>query len=73
VTEELALTGFEYAPAPESRSIVRLDDAYGLFVGGEWRAAEETYTTIAPADEEPLATVGQAGGADVDAAVAAAR
>jgi aldehyde dehydrogenase (NAD+) len=73
VTEELALTGFEYAPAPESRSIVRLDDAYGLFVGGEWRAAEETYTTIAPADEEPLATVGQAGVADVDAAVAAAR
>ena len=33
----------------------------------------ETYTTISPASEEPLAQVGQASAADVDAAVGAAR
>ena len=69
-----AFSGFDYAPAPESRAIVRLDDAYGLFIGGEWRApAESAYTTFSPATEEPLAEVGQAGAADVDAAVEAAR
>ena len=25
-----------YAPAPESRDIVQLQERYGLFVGGEW-------------------------------------
>jgi aldehyde dehydrogenase (NAD+) len=70
---ELVPRGFEYAPAPESRAIVSLRDAYGLFVGGEWREPEATYTTISPASEEPLAEVGQAGEADVDAAVIAAR
>jgi aldehyde dehydrogenase (NAD+) len=74
VTEELAaFRGFDYAAAPESRAIVRLDDAYGLYVAGEWRAAADSYTTISPASEEPLAEVGQAGADDVGAAVAAAR
>ena len=73
MTSELVPRGFDYAPAPESRGIVSLRDAYGLFVGGKWRAPESTYTTISPASEEPLAEVGQAGEADVDAAVAAAR
>jgi len=69
----LAFRGFEYAAAPESRAIVRLDDAYGLYVGGAWRDAAESYTTISPATEEPLARVGQASAEDVGAAVAAAR
>jgi aldehyde dehydrogenase (NAD+) len=73
VTEELAFRGFDYAAAPESRAIVRLDDAYGLYVGGAWRDAAESYTTISPATEEPLAQVGQASTEDVGAAVAAAR
>jgi aldehyde dehydrogenase (NAD+) len=73
VTEELAFRGFEYAAAPESRAIVRLADAYGLYVGGAWRDAAESYTTISPASEEPLAEVGQASAEDVAAAVAAAR
>jgi aldehyde dehydrogenase (NAD+) len=73
VTEELAPRGFEYAAAPESRAIVSLEAAYGLYVGGAWRKPEESYTTIAPASEEPLALVGQAGAGDVDAAVGAAR
>jgi aldehyde dehydrogenase (NAD+) len=70
---ELAPLSFEYAPAPESREIVRIEPSYGLYVNGEWRAAEETYTTLSPADETPLAEIGQAGAADVDAAVTAAR
>jgi aldehyde dehydrogenase (NAD+) len=74
VTEELAaFRGFDYAAAPESRAIVRLDDAYGLYVGGVWRAAADSYTTISPASEEPLAEVGQASAEDVGTAVAAAR
>jgi aldehyde dehydrogenase (NAD+) len=74
VTEELApFAGFEYAAAPESRDIVRLEDGYGLYVGGRWLEPAETYTTISPASEEPLAQVGQASAQDVDAAVGAAR
>jgi aldehyde dehydrogenase (NAD+) len=70
---ELVPRGFDYAPAPESRGIVSIRDSYGLFVGGEWRTPGETYTTLSPSSEEPLAEVGQAGRADVDAAVEAAR
>ncbi len=62
-----------YAPAPESRDIVQLRDRYGLFVGGKWIEASETYETISPASEEPLAVIGQATATDVDHAVAAAR
>ncbi len=73
MTEELAFRDFEYAAAPESRAIVSLDEAYGLYVGGSWLEPAETYTTISPANEEPLARVGQASAQDVDAAVGAAR
>ena len=62
-----------YASAPESRDIVEIADRYGHFVGGEWLEPTETYETIAPRDEEPLAAVGQATAADVGRAVAAAR
>src|SRR5581483_6738122 len=65
--------GWTYAPAPESTELVRLRDRYGLYVGGEWLEASEHFTTIAPRDEAPLAEVGQASAADVQAAVGAAR
>ena len=29
-------SGFDYAPAPESRDVVRLEKRYGLFIGGEF-------------------------------------
>ena len=64
---------WEYAPAPESRDIVQLRDRYGLFVGGDWLEPSETYTTISPATEEPLAEVAQATPEEVDLAVQAAR
>jgi aldehyde dehydrogenase (NAD+) len=66
-------TDWTYAPAPESTEIVKLQERYGLYVGGEWRAAKEHFTTLAPRDESPLAEVGQASEEDVHAAVAAAR
>jgi aldehyde dehydrogenase (NAD+) len=64
-----------YAPAPESRAIVSFEERYGLFVGGEMvdPRAGEWFTSISPADEEPLAEVAQAGAEDVDLAVGAAR
>jgi aldehyde dehydrogenase (NAD+) len=65
--------GWEYATAPESREIVELRERYGLFVGGEWLEPKETYTTIDPASEEPLAEVGQATEGEVGLAVSAAR
>ena len=68
-------TGWEYSPAPESRELVHLHDRYGLFIGGQFvePLSNERYTTIDPAREEPLAEIAQAGKADVDHAVKAAR
>jgi aldehyde dehydrogenase (NAD+) len=64
-----------YAPAPEARDIVSLRERYGLYVGGEWIEPHsgETFTTIDPSTEEPLAEIAQAGPEDVSLAVEAAR
>jgi aldehyde dehydrogenase (NAD+) len=66
---------WEYAPAPESRDIVTLEERYGLFIGGKDVAASDgqTFTTFNPATEEPLAVVARATAADMDKAVRAAR
>ena len=66
-------TGWDYAPAPEARDVVAIRERYGHFVGGEWLEPKETYTTLDPATEEPLAEVGQATPKEVEQAVAAAR
>ncbi|MEP6694393.1 MAG: aldehyde dehydrogenase family protein, partial [Chloroflexota bacterium] len=68
-------TAWEYAPAPEARDIVKIQEKYGLFIGGKFVEPHsgERYTTIDPAREEPLAEVSQANKADVDRAVRAAR
>ncbi|MEK6275004.1 MAG: aldehyde dehydrogenase family protein, partial [Actinomycetota bacterium] len=65
--------GWDYAPAPEARDLVELRERYGHFVGGEWLEPRETYATIDPSSEEPLAEVGQATSEEVDLAVGAAR
>ena len=66
---------WEYAPAPEARELARFEERYGLFIGGDLvqPRSGEWFTSISPADEEPLAEVAQAGAEDVDLAVAAAR
>ena len=65
----------EYAPAPESSSIVSIADSYSLFIGGQWvePRSGRSFTTTNPATEEALAEVAEAGADDVDAAVGAAR
>jgi aldehyde dehydrogenase (NAD+) len=52
-----------YAPAPESRDLVTIEERYGHYIGGEWVEPAETYMTLEPASEEPLAEVGTAVGA----------
>jgi aldehyde dehydrogenase (NAD+) len=69
------MKAWQYAPAPESTDIVHLDDRYELFIGGEFvePSSGRWYETIEPATERTLALVAEAGSADVDRAVAAAR
>jgi len=66
---------FEYAPAPESRSVVKIQKDYDLFIGGKFVSANSNkrFTTINPATEEILSKVSLANGKDVDRAVKAAR
>lgn len=65
---------FEYAPAPESRSIVDIKPSYGLFINGEFVDGHgASFKSISPATEEVLAEVAEADQADVDLAVKAAR
>ncbi|MFF4861572.1 aldehyde dehydrogenase family protein [Streptomyces sp. NPDC002405] len=72
---ENPLSPFAYAPAPESRSIVDIAPSYGLFVDGEFAEAADgkVFKTVSPSTEEVLSEVAQAGEADVDRAVKAAR
>jgi aldehyde dehydrogenase (NAD+) len=66
---------FDYAPAPESRSIVDIQPSYGLFIGGEMVDPVDgtRFKTVNPATEEVLAEVVAAGPQDVERAVDAAR
>ncbi|MEU3291652.1 aldehyde dehydrogenase family protein [Streptomyces longwoodensis] len=68
-------SAFEYAPAPESRSVVDIAPSYGLFVDGEFTEAADgkVFKTISPSTEEVLSEVARAGAQDVDRAVRAAR
>ncbi|KOV63631.1 aldehyde dehydrogenase family protein [Streptomyces sp. MMG1121] len=68
-------SAFEYAPAPESRSVVDIAPSYGLFIDGEFTEAADgkVFKTVSPSTEEVLSEVAQAGAADVDRAVQAAR
>jgi len=66
---------FAYAPAPESRAVVDLRSSYGLFIDGAFVDPVDgaMFKTVNPATEEVLAEVAEAGAADVDLAVRAAR
>ena len=64
-----------YAPAPESTDHIRLQDRYGLFIGGKFvpPVSGKYFKTINPASEKVLAEVAEADARDVDRAVKAAR
>ncbi len=66
---------FEYAPAPESPSIVDIQPSYGLYIGGEMVDPIDgsRFKTVNPATEEVLSEVVAAGPQDIDRAVGAAR
>ncbi|GAA3738527.1 aldehyde dehydrogenase family protein [Micromonospora maritima] len=66
---------FEYAPAPESRSVVDIKPSYGLFVDGAFVDPTDggSFKSVNPASEEVLAEIAEAGNEDVDRAVRAAR
>jgi aldehyde dehydrogenase (NAD+) len=70
----------DYGPAPESAEAVNawLDEhgrKFGLFINNEWVAPKDakTYPSLDPSSGELLAETTQAGQAEVDTAVAAAR
>lgn len=67
--------GWGYAPAPESTDHIQVKKRYGLFINGEFVAPEKGsyFDTVNPATEEKLSRIADAGDADVDKAVAAAR
>ncbi len=75
MTMEKRTSAFEYAPAPESRAVVDIAPSYGLFIDGEFAEAADgkVFKTVSPATEEVLSEVAEAGEADVDRAVRAAR
>ena len=64
---------FEYAPAPESRSIVSIKPKYGHFINGSFVAGKKHFPTINPATEEILSHIALGGASDVDKAVMAAQ
>ncbi len=70
----------DYGPAPESADTATAwlehhGRTFGLFIGGRFVESKsgEFFETVNPANAEPLAQIAQAGEADVDAAVGAAR
>ncbi|GAA2222839.1 aldehyde dehydrogenase family protein [Herbiconiux moechotypicola] len=64
----------DYAPAPESTALLNLRPEYGLFIDGEFTDGHgESFATISPATEKPIARVASADASDIDRAVAAAR
>jgi aldehyde dehydrogenase (NAD+) len=65
---------WSYTPAPETTP-VKIDARYELFIDGKFvkPRSGKYFPSINPATEEKLADVAQAGAADVDAAVKAAR
>ena len=66
---------FEYAPAPESRSVVKIEKEYGHFIAGKFVAphSKKRFATINPATEEVLSKVAYGDATDIDKAVKAAR
>ena len=64
-----------YAPAPESRSAATINERYQLFINGKFDKpqAKKYFDSINPATEEKLSSIAEAGAADVNRAVKAAR
>ena len=68
-------TDWTYAPAPESKDHIRLEEKYDLFIDGKFTppSSGKYFETINPANEKKLAMVADANEKDVDKAVSSAR
>ena len=64
---------FEYAPAPESRAIVKIEKEYGHFINGKFVKGKQHFATINPATEEVLSQIANGDKNDIDKAVLAAQ
>ena len=64
---------FEYAPAPESKSIVKIQKEYGHFINGKFVKGKKHFATINPATEEILSHISNGDKSDIDKAVLAAQ
>ena len=63
----------EYAPALESRSIVKIAPQYGHFINGEFTNGANHFPSINPSNEEVLSQIALGNAQDIDVAVDAAR
>ena len=63
------------APAPESKSVAKIEERYELFINGKFEkpSSKKYFDTINPANEEKLSSVADANATDVNKAVVAAR
>ena len=68
-------TSWKYAPAPESKEHVKLNDRYDHFINGKFTppVSGKYFDTVNPATEKKIAEVADASAEDVDRAVVAAR
>jgi len=75
MAKKKATIDWQLAPAPESADHVKISSQYELFINGKWQKPKsgKYFDTINPANEQKLARIAEAGEADVDAAVKAAR
>lgn len=66
---------YEYSPAPESKTIVKIKPRYDLFINGKFvkPKSEIYFKTINPSTGEALAEIAEANETDIDFAVKAAR
>ena len=64
---------FEYAPAPESKSVVKIEKEYGHFINGKFVKGKKHFATINPATEEVLSQIASGDKGDIDKAVQAAQ
>ncbi|MFQ3535255.1 MAG: aldehyde dehydrogenase family protein [Aggregatilineales bacterium] len=67
-----------YGEAPESPSaayawLASHGDVLPMYINGQWQRGDQTFESVNPATGKPLTRLVQASGADVDAAVKAAR
>jgi aldehyde dehydrogenase (NAD+) len=64
---------WDYAPALEDTSHVRIAPRYELFIDGRWKPTSRFFDVVSPSTDAKLSEVAEASATDVDAAVVAAR